>query len=103
MKKILITEFMEQESVNLLASKFEVKYNPKLSDNIDNLIGEVHLYDGLIVRNKTLVNEFVSRNDYSINWDGRNENGQSVASGQYFYVMKAPGGFTSTEYMTLLK
>ena len=59
MKKILITEFMEEESVNLLASKFEVKYNPKLSDNIDNLIGKVHLYDGLIVRNKTLVNELV--------------------------------------------
>ena len=59
MKKILITEFMEKESVDLLASKFEVKYNPKLSDNIDNLIGEVHLYDGLIVRNKTLVNELV--------------------------------------------
>ena len=103
MKKILITEFMEQESVNLLASKFEVKYNPKLSDNIDNLIGEVHLYDGLIVRNKTLVNEFKAQDSYKIEWDGKNSSGQSVASGQYFYVMTAPGGFSSTQYMTLLK
>ena len=40
--------------------------------------------------------------NYKIEWDGRNNNGQSVASGQYFYVMSAPG-FSSTEYMTLLK
>ena len=71
MKKILITEFMEQESVNLLASKFEVKYNPKLSDNIDNLIGEVHLYDGLIVRNKTLVNELVLSKAINLKFIGR--------------------------------
>ena len=71
MKKILITEFMEKESVDLLSSKFEVKYNPKLSDNIDNLIGEVHLYDGLIVRNKTLVNELVLSKAINLKFIGR--------------------------------
>jgi len=52
---------------------------------------------------KTLVSEVVDRNNYSIAWNGKNDKGQLVASGQYFYVMKAPGGFTSSEYMTLLK
>lgn len=51
---------------------------------------------------KTLVNDFAGRNNYSVTWDGKNDNGQQVASGQYFYVMQAPG-FTSTEYMTLIK
>ena len=52
---------------------------------------------------KTLVNEFKPESNYSIDWDGKNNSGQSVASGQYFYVMSAAGGFTSTQYMTLLK
>jgi len=51
---------------------------------------------------KTLVNDFAGRNNYSVTWDGKNDSGQQVASGQYFYVMQAPG-FTSTEYMTLIK
>ena len=51
---------------------------------------------------KTLVNDFVTANNYSVTWDGKNDNGQQVASGQYFYVMQAPG-FNSTEYMTLIK
>tara|TARA_Y100001970_G_scaffold13758_1_gene15591 strand:- start:39 stop:791 length:753 start_codon:yes stop_codon:yes gene_type:complete len=61
------------------------------------------IYDlnGAVV--KTLVNEVVARNNYSITWDGRNDSGQMVASGQYFYVMNGPAGFTSSEYMTLLK
>jgi phosphoglycerate dehydrogenase-like enzyme len=71
MKKILITEFMEEESVNLLASKFEVKYNPKLSINIDDLIREIHLYDGLIVRNKTLVNDLVLSKAINLKFIGR--------------------------------
>ena len=71
MKKVLITEFMEKESVDLLASKFEVKYNPKLSDNIENLINEIDLYDGLIVRNKTLVNELVLSKAINLKFIGR--------------------------------
>ena len=51
---------------------------------------------------KTLVNEYANSNNYSVVWDGKNDTGQQVASGQYFYVMQAPG-FTSTEYMTLIK
>ena len=52
---------------------------------------------------KTLVNEFKAQDSYKIEWDGKNNSGQSVASGQYFYVMSAPGGFSNTQYMTLLK
>ena len=48
------------------------------------------------------MNDFVTANNYSVTWDGKNDNGQQVASGQYFYVMQAPG-FNSTEYMTLIK
>ena len=56
MTKILITEFINQNSLNNLNNKFEVKYNEKLWENIDELNHIIKDYDGLIVRNKTQVN-----------------------------------------------
>ena len=35
-------------------------------------------------------------------WDGRNETGESVSSGLYFYHLRA-GGFTATRRMVILK
>ena len=57
MKKVLITEFMEQDSVDTIAQKFEVMYNPNLSENIDELASQISFFDAIIVRNKTQLNE----------------------------------------------
>jgi flagellar hook assembly protein FlgD len=35
-------------------------------------------------------------------WDGKNEAGESVSSGVYFYTIKA-GDFTDTKKMTIIK
>ena len=56
MNKILITEFINQSSLENLKKKFEVKYNNKLWENIDELNNIINEYDGLIVRNKTQIN-----------------------------------------------
>jgi hypothetical protein len=60
------------------------------------------IYDvnGGIVR--TLVNETRAAGAYELTWDGRDDNGQAVASGVYFYRLVAPQ-FTSTKKMVLLK
>jgi hypothetical protein len=39
---------------------------------------------------------------YVVPWDGKNDGGRSVASGVYFYQMKAPG-FSSSKRMMLVK
>ena len=57
MKKVLITEFMEQDSVDTIAQKFEVTYNPNLSENIEELASQIGFFDAIIVRNKTQLNE----------------------------------------------
>ena len=93
-------------SVTTLSKNYPNPFNPSttIEYSVSNR-GHVSLvvYDLNGAEVKTLVNEFKSESNYSVNWDGKNNSGQSVASGQYFYVMNASGGFVSTQYMTLLK
>jgi hypothetical protein len=51
---------------------------------------------------KSLVDEFQTVGCKTIEWDGRNENGQECASGVYFYKLKA-GEFSETKKMILMK
>ena len=71
MIKILITEFINQNSLNNLNNKFEVKYNEKLWENIDELNHIIKDYDGLIVRNKTQVNLNLLKNGSNLKFIGR--------------------------------
>jgi hypothetical protein len=50
----------------------------------------------------TLVNQSMSPGNYRAMWNGRTDDGRSVASGVYFYHLQADG-FTATKKMTLLK
>ncbi len=50
----------------------------------------------------TVVNQAMSAGNYRITWNGRTDDGRSVASGVYFYHLQADG-FTATKKMTLLK
>jgi len=51
---------------------------------------------------RTLVNEYQSSGDHSVVWDGRDQGGNQVASGIYFYRMSAAGA-VDTKKMMLLK
>jgi hypothetical protein len=51
---------------------------------------------------KTLVDRELAANSYTITWDGRDERGAPVASGVYFYKLKA-GSFQDVRKLTLLK
>jgi hypothetical protein len=55
---------------------------------------------GQLVR--TLVDEPKEPGTYEVIWDGRDENGNQVASGVYFYRLDA-GDFTQTKKMVLMK
>ncbi|MCX6142918.1 MAG: T9SS type A sorting domain-containing protein [Ignavibacteriales bacterium] len=50
----------------------------------------------------TLVNQSMSAGNYRAVWNGRTDDGRTVASGVYFYHLQAEG-FTATKKMTLLK
>jgi flagellar hook assembly protein FlgD len=54
----------------------------------------------------TLVSKELTPGEYKVQWDGRDETGQAVGSGMYFYRLQVTGGKTSfqqTRKMLLLK
>ena len=62
----------------------------------------LHIYDlrGTLV--KTLVSGTLTAGRHQIVWNGKNENGQPVASGMYLYRMQT-GRFTQTKQMLLVR
>jgi len=67
-----------------------------------NSLTELKIYDlqGKLI--KTLVNEVLPAGNYLSKWDGKNENGNQVASGVYIYNLKVAHRQKSGK-MTFLK
>ncbi len=63
---------------------------------------KLEIYNVLGQKVKTLVDEYRPQGTYTMIWDGRNDAGNLVASGVYFYVMRTRN-FTQTKKMLLLK
>ena len=81
-------------------------FNPTTSIRYDVPSGGGHvtlkIYDvaGRLVR--TLVDQAQTPGEKTVRWNGRNQQGRSVASGVYFYRMNTPG-FEQTRKMVLLR
>ena len=71
MTKILITEFINQNSLENLNKKFDVNYDEKLCEDENEIIKIIRDYDGLIVRNKTQVNSDILKNAIKLKFIGR--------------------------------
>ena len=71
MTKILITEFINQNSLENLNKKFDVNYDEKLCEDENEIIKIIRDYDGLIVRNKTQVNSDILKNAFKLKFIGR--------------------------------
>ena len=69
--KILITEFMETKSVELLKKNFDVTFDQELSKNHDKLKLLINNFDVLIIRNKTQVNKEILENTSRLKFIGR--------------------------------
>ncbi len=69
--KILITEFMDVEYVELLKTNFDVTINHDLSTNNGELKKIINSFDALIVRNKTQVTKEVLEKANNLKFVGR--------------------------------
>jgi hypothetical protein len=63
---------------------------------------ELAIYNLLGQRVTTLVNKEQAAGQYQVTWDGHNEAGRAVATGMYFYLLRA-GQFSASKKMILLK
>ena len=73
--------------------EFSLNKNTDVSLLIYNIRGEVV---------RQLVSDFYSTGVYQVEWDGRNNHGHQVASGIYFYRLKA-GSFVKNKKMVFSK
>ena len=68
----------------------------------------IRIYDvtGRLVRALDLGHRpagFYTTKDRAAYWDGKNEAGEQVSSGIYFYIIQAGGDFTATRKMVIAK
>lgn len=63
---------------------------------------KLEIYNVLGQKVKVLADEYQSAGTKKVVWDGRNENGEKVSSGIYFYRLDA-GNYVQTKKMSLLK
>lgn len=80
-------------------------FNPKTEIQFDlpkSGLVEVVIYNVMGQKINTLVSGELSPGFHTIEWNGKDRNGQSVASGMYFYSFKSQG-FNSIRKMLLLK
>ncbi len=91
--------------VSLTASNFPNPFNPEtvIAYQIPES-GDVSLiiYNVLGQKVRSLVSAYQVAGAYQVRWDGRNNNGQAVASGRYVYYLKTVQG-EITGRMVLLK
>jgi hypothetical protein len=73
--------------------RFSVKYQ-------GNVTLKIYSIDGRLV--KTLINSEISSGEYSIRWNGKDNNGVPVPSGTYLYRIEAPN-YTKTMKALLIK
>ena len=76
---------------------FDLPTRSKVTLKIFNLLGQ---------EVSTLIDKDLPANSYKVEWDGRSDTGESVASGIYFYKLIAEAGdneFVETKKMMLLK
>jgi hypothetical protein len=105
-----ITKVMSREatipSEFTLEQNFPNPFNPSTTIHYSlkqSSIVQLSIYNemGHLVRN--LVNTAQSSGNHSVVWDGRNETGELVSSGMYFYILKVDGNVVRTRRMTLIK
>jgi hypothetical protein len=104
----LLEEILEEKNT---PSRFEVSQNYPNPFNSMTLIRyslprdyqvEISLYNILGQKVRTLTNEYQTSGYKGIAWDGKDDRGQDVGSGIYFYQVKA-GDLSCTRKLLLLK
>jgi flagellar hook assembly protein FlgD len=89
---------LEQNYPNPFNPTTSIRFTLPTAENISLIVYDIN---GREVRN-LIDSKFYEKGSYETSWDGKNENGKTVASGNYFYKLKW-GNFEKSMKMTYLK
>jgi 5'-nucleotidase / UDP-sugar diphosphatase len=101
-------EFTEESNLPgnfALSQNYPNPFNPETKIDYTLPAGSdvnIEIYDILGQRVKTLVSGYQPAGEQTVIWNGRDDAGQKVSSGIYFYKMQA-GNFVETKKMSLMK
>jgi hypothetical protein len=96
--QVVPDEFIVQQNYpNPFNPETTIEYAVQQSSQV-----ELQIYNTLGQLVKTLVDDYKTTGEYSVVWDGKDNFGQAVPSGNYFYQIKM-GEFISAKKMILLK
>ena len=95
----------EVPGIHILSQNYPNPFNP--STTIQYAVtspGQVviKIYNSLGQEVSVLLDEYKQAGEYTVNWNGRDESGNSLASGTYFYQIRV-GDFVSTKKSIMLK
>jgi hypothetical protein len=93
----LYTNQLNQNYPNPFNPSTTITYSVAKPGNV-----EISVFNVKGQRVRTLVNGIAVPGQYRVEWHGRNDAGQFVASGVYFYRLRAPG-YNSVKKMVILK
>ena len=105
-KELVNSELMGQPSNYALSQNFPNPFNSTTQINYSLAKGgdvNLTIFDVTGKRVIELVNEHQSAGNYSLLWNGKDEDGKNVAGGIYFYELIIDGVYKRTRKMLLLK
>jgi hypothetical protein len=95
LKELMYKENMKYDLMTSVSTiiRFDIAEKSNVTLKVFNILGQ---------EVRTLINSVVSPGEKSVSWDGRNDNGATVTSGIYIYVINA-GDFRESKKMIFLK
>jgi hypothetical protein len=110
LKNLQLPDSVFIPTVFALGQNYPQPFNPEtwipysLAEDV-NVVVRIYNVSGLPIRTLDLGQKaagFYTSKDRAAYWDGKNDNGERISSGVYFYTIQA-GEFTATRKMLLLK
>lgn len=99
----LPTDFrLEQNYPNPFNANTTIRFEIPFSQSGESVRATMKIYNILGRKVRTLVDEALPPGRHQVIWDGKDDFGNQVASGMYFYRLTLPG-FSESRKMTLLK
>ena len=96
-QQVLKTYRLEQNYPNPFNPTTSIKFSLPATEKVS-----LKVYDMMGRQVKTLVNSVMTAGTHEVTWDGKDNNGNSLASGTYMYILQA-GNHKLVRKMTLLK